>query len=86
MPVLTAELSSGQANLFPIFRLRADLEALMQKGHLLFSNEHRHVSDFLARLSGLLARHDAGLTTAADIDEVALIGERAVLELTEIGF
>jgi len=86
LPVIVRELQSEQANLFAIFRLRADLEALMKKGHLLFSDERRQVSSFLAKLSNLLAKYDADQMTDTDLDETVLLGQRAILELTEIGF
>lgn len=86
LPVIVNELPHDQADLFAIFRLRADLEALMKKGYLLFSEERFLVSDFLARLSRLLAKYDAKQVTEDDVDEIALAGQRAILELTEIGF
>lgn len=86
LPVIVNELSREQADLFAIFRLRADVELLMKKGYLLFSEERFLVSDFLARLSSLLAKYDARLVTANDVDEITLAGQRAILELTEIGF
>ena len=86
LPVVVNELPRDQADLFAIFRLRADVEMLMNKGYLLFSEERFLVSDFLAKLSSLLAKYDAKQVTKMDVDEIALAGQRAILELTEIGF
>jgi len=86
LPVLSRELQTEGSDIFEVFRKRADLEALMKKSHLLFSEERVLVADFLAKLSILLAKHDGNQATNEGLYEVTLLGQRAILELTEIGY
>jgi len=78
------EQASGDP--FSLFRARADVEALILQSSLLFVEERVVLADFMANLSTYLAKKELGVVSATDLEETMLAGQRATIELTEIGF
>ena len=70
---------------FAVFRLRADIEQDYQRADVLFEEERVVLADFLSAISGLIARAESGFDTSQDLEKAILSGQRAVLEITEIG-
>lgn len=80
-----AELNAEQPNLFKLFRIRADTEALVLQASVLFNHERIALADFMAMLSAVIAKYENGVATTANIEDVVLAGQRAIIELKEVG-
>ncbi len=85
LPMITSQLQSTEPDLFPLFRLKADIEALSAKSQSLFAEERAAITYFLAKLSTEIANFEAGTATARGLEELVLSGQRAVHELVELG-
>jgi len=85
LPIIAQQLQSDEPDLFPIFRLKADLESVASRSQSLFFEEREAVNYFLATLSSEIARFEAGNSTDYGIDELVLSGQRAITELVELG-
>lgn len=83
LPLIISTLQSNQADMFPLFRLRADLEALCLKSGVLFAEEQTALSTFLAKLSSVLAAFKTGAVDQQQLDDLILSGQRAIAELSE---
>lgn len=79
---------SEQANIdqFLLFRARADVEALISQSAVLFSEERVVLADFMVSLSAYLTKKESGVASTTDLENTILAGQRATVELTEIGF
>lgn len=82
-PIISSSLSVGETELFPMFRIRADLEALCVKADVLFDVEHRALADFLAELSYVISKFKSGSGTTEQIESLTLSCQRAINELSE---
>lgn len=85
LPLISTQLQSAEPNLFPLFRLKADIEVLSAKSHSLFAEERTAIANFLANLSTEIANFEAGVSTTKDLEELVLSGQRTVNELVELG-
>lgn len=85
LPVISAQFQLPDANLFPIFRLKADIELLVRKSNSLFREERDAINNFLARLSRGIASFEAGKLSNSELEELILSGQRAINELSELG-
>ena len=84
LPIIISTLHSNQADMFPLFRLRADLEALCLKSDVLFSEEQTALSIFLAKLSVVLTAFKSDSVDQQELDDLILSGQRAIAELSEL--
>lgn len=89
LPMIVSAFNSKQPasekfTFFPLFRLRADLEALCLKSDVLFEIERMALSDFLVKLSPVVGKLEEGLAETEDIDELLLSGQRAINEISEL--
>ncbi|MDB4512099.1 hypothetical protein N9060_01415 [Arenicella sp.] len=85
LAMIEASLQSSQADMFPLFRLRADLETLCLKGDVLFDEERLALSEFLAKLSSSMSILTVNTEAQIALDELVLSGQRAINELSESG-
>lgn len=70
---------------YEVRALRADLESLFGHAKPLFNQERDNLAKFLVGLSYLSAQQGRDQLTPADAQDVVLLGQRVVQELTEIG-
>ena len=86
LPIIISSMQSEDENLFPLFRLRADLEAYCLKSDVLFDEERLALTEFLEGLSSLLTSYKNNKETIqTELGEVILSGQRAIIELSELG-
>ncbi len=71
---------------FVLFRARADVEALISQSSVLFDEERVVLADFMASLSAYLVKKESGMASTYDLEDAVLAGQRATIELTEIGY
>ncbi len=83
LPILSTSFNAQDEALFPLFRLRADLEGLCAKAGILYDVEHLALANFLTELSSVTAKFKAGLGTAEQIESLILSCQRAINELSE---
>lgn len=83
LPILSNSLNAQGDDLFPLFRLRADLEALCTSADLLYEVEHLALANFLAELSSVMSKFNAGLGTSKQIENLILSCQLAINELSE---
>ncbi|RBP47115.1 hypothetical protein [Arenicella xantha] len=81
---LATQSYSDASEGYRLLRLRADLEEDYQRASVLFDEERVVLAEFLSGMSNLVARADSGLATSRDLDAVLLVGQRALLEISEI--
>lgn len=86
MPIAADTFTGRQPSMMPLFRIRADIDALLIQGTVLFNEERKALADFMAMLSAVTVKYEAGLATANNIEDVVLAGQRTINELNEIGF
>lgn len=84
LPIIVSTLQSGQADMYPLFRLRADLETLCAKSDVLFAEERTALSTFLAKLSSVLTAFKTDSVIQQELDDLILSGQRAIAELSEL--
>lgn len=88
LPMVVAPLPIEAADLFPLFRLKADLEALSSRASVLYEVEQHTLANFLAKLSTHIARVEAGVTEDAlfkkNVEDLVLSGQRVIIEVTEL--
>ena len=83
-PIIASSLNQSDSDLFPLFKLRADLELLARKAELLFDVEQRELSGFLTLLSSSIARYESHLLSRREVDELLLLAQRVTREMTEL--
>ncbi len=83
-PMIGEVLSRADSNLFPLFKLRANLELVARKADLLFDIEQQELSGFLTVLSTCVARYESGILTRQEQSELSLAAERVIREMTEL--
>jgi len=71
---------------FVLFRARADVEALISQSSVLFDEERVVLADFMVSLSAYLVKKESGMASTYDLEDAVLAGQRATIELTEIGY
>jgi len=71
---------------FVLFRARADVEALISQSSVLFDEERVVLADFMTSLSAYLVKKESGMASTYDLEDAVLAGQRATIELTEIGY
>jgi len=86
LPIISNSLNRADSDLFPLFRLRADLEALCLKADILFYEERIVFTEFLTNLSSVLTiyKHNS-VVHQSELDNVILSGQRVIVELSELG-
>ena len=86
LPIISNSLNVAGSDLFPLFRLRADLEALCLKADILFYEERIVFTEFLTNLSSVLTiyKHNS-VVHQSELDNVILSGQRVIVELSELG-
>lgn len=84
IPVINASFRAHDSELFPLFKLKADLESLALKSDVLFDVESHALAEFLTTLSTLISRFEAGLLESNDVDNLLLIGQRVMREVKEL--
>jgi len=84
LPIVSDVLRSNQSDLFPLFRLRADLEGLVLKADVLFEIERTSLIKFLQQLSVQIGEFESGRIANENISELIRSGERVIVELTEL--
>lgn len=86
LPIVIAKFDAEQPYLFQLFSLRADVESLVLQSSVLFDHERTALSEFMAMLSAVIAKYENGVATETNIEDVVLAGQRAIIELKEVGF
>jgi len=86
VPIATGTFTGSQPDLMYLFRIRADIEELLLQGSVLFNEERKALADFMAMLSAVTVKYETGLATPNNIEDVVLVGQRTINELTEIGY
>ena len=84
LPVINATLRAENADLFTLFKLRANLEALAKKSALLFDVERVALTEFLTLLSKKIAEYDSIGAAPVDTSDLTLLAQRTIRELTEL--
>lgn len=85
LPVIVSSFSSDGSDMFPLFRLRADLEELCLKADVLFNEEQTALLEFLEKLSSVLTDFKTNSLIPRELDNLILSGQRASNELKELG-
>jgi len=83
-PVIKATLRVENADLLPLFKLRANLENYASKSALLFDIERVTLTEFLTLLSKRIAEYDSNGALPVDTDNLVLLAQRTARELTEL--
>jgi len=91
LQVLLGFIASGDSeqisdDQFVLFRARADVEALISQSSVLFDEERVVLADFMVSLSAYLVKKESGMASTYDLEDAVLAGQRATIELTEIGY
>jgi len=91
LPIISTSLNAEQADLFPLFKLRADLEDLVLKADVLFDVERLALIEFLTKLSVQIGKFEAVSApleshskTREGVNDLMLSGQRVIKELTEL--
>lgn len=84
IPVINASFRRDGGELFPLFKLKADLESFALKADVLFDVERNALAQFLTQLSTQIARFEAGTLESNDVDELVLSGQRVMREVKEL--
>ena len=84
LPVINATLRTSNSDLMPLFKLRANLEYQAGKTAVLFDIERDTVAEFLTLLSRRIAEYDSNGSNPVDIENVTLLAQRTIRELTEL--
>lgn len=84
LPLISDVLQADQVNIFPLFKLRADLEALVLKSDALFEVERNALIEFLQKLSLQISDIETSSISNNNIEELILSGERTIVELSEL--
>lgn len=84
LPVIRNAFSHSEADLFPMFKLRADLELVARKADLLFDVEKRELQTFLTLLSSCVSHYESGVVTKQEVGDVVLLAQRVIREMSEL--
>jgi len=82
--VMNSDLRSQSNELFPLFKLKADLESYALKSNLLFDVERIALAEFLTDLSTQIAKYEASGLESKQVDELVLRAQRAHREVNEL--
>jgi len=84
LPMIRQTFTDNEADLFPLFHLRAGLESMARKADLLFEVEKRELRQFLTRLSATVSRYESGLLNKSELYELELSAQRVIREMKEL--
>ena len=91
LPIISVSLNAEKVDLFPLFKLRADLEDMVLKANVLFDVEYLGLIDFLTKLSQQIGEFESNTEALGNfskdqegIDDLILCGQRVIKELTEL--
>ena len=84
LAVISQGYHSPESETYPLFKLKADLEACVLKADVLFDIERTTLADFLTKLSAYIAYNEFQSVSNDKFDDLILCGQRVVNEINEL--